>query len=267
MSSATYAQNWAMRCIHSCAICSWILCGEWFSIYETRGRSANETPMDHLLTPVRSNTYGVYMKVLQDIDDVVDAIASGSIDSVTPVTIDPTWPDRPPTHTGAASSSRGQRSAMGLGPSNIPRTDLNHRPRGGKFPSQRGNGSHTVATRNRDKSTPSRLIECPDYKHHLMDPSSRTPPCRGCRAENMSKVRHHLNRTKHPGHRGVWTCCICTKPFNCEQSRDQHADTKSCQTQAYPKREIDRPWAMLYLTLYSDAQSIPSPCKSILGQV
>ncbi|USP79447.1 uncharacterized protein yc1106_06721 [Curvularia clavata] len=201
-----------------------------------------------------SNTYGIYMDVLKEILIVVDASES----DWNQVMADPALFSRL-HHNGTASSSKGKGSVINLGPSSMSRTNSNHPSKGQKPAHRRETGSHKVSRSHQNGSSQSRLVDCPDHKHHMMDRDSQTSPCHGCRVKSMAQVRHHLRRINHQGRPGTWKCPLCKKDFNHEQSMNEHIKAKSCQTQVQSRGDIVKPWAMLYLTRHPDARCIPSP--------
>jgi hypothetical protein len=122
-------------------------------------------------------------------------------------------------------------------------------------------GENRVAKANKPKREDSEEVDCPDYKHHIMHRTSRTPPCRGCREVYMSQIRNHLNRVDHRGRSGAWQCSCCKKDFNDQEACETHEAAGACPHQPLRRGEIVLQWARLYLTRYPNATRIPSPCK------
>lgn len=215
-----------------------------------------------MLIAIRSNTYDIYLDVLEEVLAAVDAVDSGSLDSINQVTADPSLLSRP-RHGRSTSSGKGKGFVLNLGSSSMSRTDSNH-PYGAQKPNYRRENSspnHKVAKSNQNESPLFRPVDCPDHKYYRINLGSRTSPCRGCRAKNMAEVRYHLKRINHQGRSGTWKCPFCKKDFNDKRSMDEHIEAKSCQTQVHHRGDIVRPWAMLFLTRHPEARKIPSPCK------
>jgi hypothetical protein len=199
--------------------------------------------------------------VLVDLYAVVHAIDSGTINSKGQgIAGSRSHCDRP-AH-GSPTGSRGNRDAtLGFGVDTGSPSHKSSKHVERKFSNQGRSGENRVAKANRSKREENREVECPDYKHYMMHPTSRTPPCRGCREVYMSQIRNHLIRVDHRGRSGVWQCSRCKKDFDDQEACKVHEAAGVCPHQPSRRGDIVLQWARLYLTRYSNATRIPSPCK------
>lgn len=109
-------------------------------------------------------------------------------------------------------------------------------------------------------------LDCPIHKWHLMH--SNDSPCNGCGKPYMNGVRQHLLPTYSQQHRGkisfMQRCDNCKEDFvdQNEWNRGRHG-TGNCVARSQPKGNNLMCWARLFLKIYPEEYSIPSPCMYI----
>ncbi|KAF1912059.1 hypothetical protein BDU57DRAFT_78099 [Ampelomyces quisqualis] len=121
---------------------------------------------------------------------------------------------------------------------------------------------HRLALGDPSKDAARRQVDCPVYKHHVMNET--TPPCQGCRVNVMSQVRSHLNPDRAARtHRGypqfVEQCSRCKQDFVDRSIYTAHSSAKTCLFQHQARGDIVLPWAKQYFALYPTASRIPVP--------
>ncbi|EUC27850.1 hypothetical protein COCCADRAFT_41534 [Bipolaris zeicola 26-R-13] len=200
------------------------------------------------------------MRVLEEINVIVRAIESGSIDPTDQGMTDAVPYCHPSGSTGTTGRSRGEGSASNARGTDMSKPNPNYRDKGKMTPSRREQNTFKVAKSNRTKDPLSRKVDCPDHKHHAMYPNLGPSPCRGCGETVMAQVRHHLNRVTHRGRPGAWQCSNCKKDFDDQYLYNAHINPKRCRFNPQC-RDIVREWARLYMLRYPGVTRIPSPCK------
>jgi hypothetical protein len=210
---------------------------------------------------LRSDTYAVYAKVLDDLYSVVDAIDSGLISSqdhgIPRLT---SLYHRPAL--GPPSGSHGRRdSTAGLGADARSPSCKSSKPNRRRLFHQGNFGENRVAKANRPKREGSYEVDCPDHKHHMMYLNSQDSSCQGCREKFMSQVRSHLIRIDHGGRSGAWQCSCCKKDFDDQQEFETHKAVRACSHRPLRRGGIVLQWARLYLIRYPNATRIPTPCR------
>ncbi|EUC46491.1 hypothetical protein COCMIDRAFT_35854 [Bipolaris oryzae ATCC 44560] len=203
------------------------------------------------------------MRVLEEINVIVRAIESGSIDPADQGMTDAVLHCHPSVSIETPGRSRNEGSASNIRGTDTSKPNLHYRDKGKTTSSRREQDTFKVAKSNRTKDTLSRKVDCPDHKHHIMYPNLGPPPCRGCDETVMAQVRHHLNRTNHRGRPGAWQCSICKQNFDDKSLYNLHVNPNRCRSSPQ-RRDIVREWARLYMLRYPGATRIPSPCKSTI---
>lgn len=210
----------------------------------------------------RSDYYAVYAKILEDLYAVIHAIDSGAIQTAKYGPTEKSLTYRPLHDVEGGSREPGSLS-LGLRATSVSPANQGSKPVGHN--ASRINGSSRnvkVAKGNKSKRAGSRAVDCPEYKHHIMHRTAHLPSCGGCSEVVMSQVRSHLNRVDHlhfPS--GVRQCSRCKKDFVDQSIYDLHQRDDTCRHQPQARRDIELPWARLYLTRYPTATRIPIPCK------
>ena len=173
---------------------------------------------------------------------------------------------RPPnTHEGR--SCKHGSSSLGLSATSVPPVSKGSKSSGRRASRLNGSGRNVKVTKgNISRKAESREVDCPEYKHHIMHRTSQPPSCGGCGEVVMSQVRSHLNRVDHRDFpSGVRQCSRCKQDFIDQSIYDMHKAVNTCRHQAQARRDIELPWARLYLTRYPAATRIPIPCRSTLS--
>ncbi|KAF5854162.1 hypothetical protein GGP41_006960 [Bipolaris sorokiniana] len=216
------------------------------------------TRMVQYLSHIKSDAYHVYMRVLEEINVIVRAIESGSIDPTDQIMTDAVPHCHPSGSTGNTGRSRGEGSASNAWGIDMSKPNLHYRDKGKMAHSSQEQNTFKVAKSNRTKDPLPRKVDCPDDKHHTMYPNLGPSPCKGCGEIYMSKVRHHLNRVTHRGRPGAWQCSNCKKDFDDQHLYNAHISPKRCRFKPQC-RDIVREWARLYMLRYPGVTRIPNP--------
>ncbi|KAJ4376413.1 hypothetical protein N0V83_001696 [Neocucurbitaria cava] len=207
----------------------------------------------------QSDCYAVYAKILEDLYAVLHAIDSGAIHAAKYGSTEQSLTYRPLHDVEGGSREPGSLS-LGLSANPVSPASQGSKLVGHR--ASRVNGSSRnlkVATGNKSKRAGSRAVDCPEYKHHIMH-GTHPPSCGGCSEVVMSQVRSHLKRVDHRDFpSGVWQCPRCKKDFVDQSIYDLHHRDDTCRHQPQIRKDIELPWARLYLSRYPTATRIPIP--------
>jgi hypothetical protein len=191
------------------------------------------------------------------------------------------------SHTGsassAASSSHSSRTSGSQTPQRRKRTRSNGRDPG----DEDGDDSEDDdrPKKKNEKGSPDRLphrrLKCPFYQRQ--PEKYKKAACRGEGFVDMAKLKDHIKRV----HMQPLRCSRCWMEMESEDAYSEHLQQEdSCKRKAEPQedrirpqvlkrlnfkkapytnaRNVEEKWNMLFLVLFPDDTSIPSPCMSNL---
>jgi hypothetical protein len=171
-----------------------------------------------------------------------------------------------------ADTETGTRPSNGKGPASNPTSQAMptfalHTTRYGHHGSQSNasDGHPQVAFSKSPKKPNSLKLDCPIHKWHVLN--QEPSPCGGCGKESMSQVRHHLkpssSSNKHKNHiRFIKRCDRCKDDVVDEMVWHNDHINGTCPQRTQSRGSDVWRWARLFLTLYPQSTTIPSPCKS-----